>query len=411
MPIYSYSRLGSFAQCPLKYRYAYIDGLDRMRSSIEAFMGNRFHEVMERLYERAPQSCPSADDLKGLFLRLWDEKWSDRVVCPNPERTPEGMKALGLRAIDDYWRRYRPFDQGRVTGLERELHVDLDGTGRYRLRCILDRIMSLGDGSFEIHDYKTSAFPPVQKKLDEDEQLALYEIALRQNWPDARSVELVWHYVACDMEMRSQRTQGQLDELRAKTRERIDEVERAAEFPPRESELCGWCDYQPICPLFAHMFRARQLPLEEYATDDAIGLVNRCASLDAERKELGERMKQVEAELERLKAKAAEKGALEKVTRLFGDTHFLTIKDDFRISYPKKEEISRDRFEHAMHALGLWDKVADINWGSFKALAKSSGWNSGGGVPDELSPFVKVEPVKQVRLSRRKDLDDELISL
>jgi len=407
MPIYSYSRLAAFAQCPLKYKYAYIDGIERGRRSIEAFMGNRFHEAMERLYEHAPQSYPSADELRELFLKLWDKEFADDVFSNLANRKPEDVRALGLRAIDDYWRRYQPFDQGRVLGLERELLVDLDGSGKYRLRCIIDRLMARDDCSFEIHDYKTGGFLPEQKKLDDDEQLALYEIAVRENWPSVKTVDLVWHYVAFDMEMKSRRTEEELDELKKRTCARIDEVEAARDFLPHETELCEWCDFLKICPLFAHRFAIENLPLEKYATDDAIGMVNRFAALDAEKRKLHEREKQIELEQERIKVQAVIKAEQEGVKRLFGDTHVLTIKDDIRVSYPKKGELVRAAFESAMHGLGLWERVIDVNFSSLKSMAHEIGWKGSGDIPLGLAEFLKIEPIKQVRISRRKDLDDD----
>ena len=410
MPIYSYSRLNTFRQCPLKYKYAYVDAVKLRRPTVEAFMGSRFHEVMEHLYKGIPHRVPSVDDLKGLFLKLWETKWSDDILIIKRDRTAESYKDVGLRAIEDYFRRYSPFDQGRVLGLERNLHCDLDGSGKYRLRCILDRIMGDTDGRFEIHDYKTSASLPEQARLDEDEQLALYEIAVREAWPNAKGVDLVWHYVAFDMELRSSRTPSQLEELRKKTCTAIDEVEQAAEFPPRESTLCQWCDFQTICPLHAHRFKVEGMALEEYATDDAIGNVNRFTALDTERHALGERLKAIEAQQERLKQRAIATASDEGVRRLFGDTHILTLRDDIRVKYPKKGELARAGFEEALKGLGLWDEVQDISFSTFKSLAVRSGWSAEGGVPAGLGEYMKVSPIKQVRLSKRKDIknNDEI---
>ena len=53
MTTYSHSRLSTFEDCPLKYKYTYIDKLDRdRRDSIEAFMGGLVHATMEKLYHR-----------------------------------------------------------------------------------------------------------------------------------------------------------------------------------------------------------------------------------------------------------------------------------------------------------------------------------------------------------------------
>jgi len=279
--------------------------------------------------------------------------------------------------------------------------------GRYRLRCIIDRLMGLPDGVVEIHDYKTGGFLPEQGKLDRDRQLALYEIAVRSAWPDVSRVELVWHYVAFDREMRSRRTPAELSELKHTVIALIEQVEAEHTFAPRESSLCPWCDYQDLCPLFADQFRVAALPLELYAEDKDIGLVNRYAALDGEKHELTARLKHLEAEQERIKKVAVERAAAAGVARLFGDTHVLTIRDDLRVHYPKKEDLTRAAFEGQMKAMGLWDAVSDLSWSGLRALAEREGWAQEGAVPAPLQPFISVEPIKQVRLAKRKDREDD----
>jgi len=403
MPIYSHSRLGTYEQCPLKYKYAYIDGIKLRKDHAESFLGSRFHEVMEHLYEQAPARVPTLDDLTALFNANWDKKWHAGVIIHNNERSADDYRAIGLRAIADYYKRYAPFDSGRVLGLERELIIGLDETGRHQVRCIIDRLMRRDDDVFEIHDYKTSGFLPVQADLAADRQLALYEIAVRGSWPDVAGVELVWHYVSFDIEMGSRRTPEELSELRQKIIALIDEIEAATDFPPHESSLCSWCNFQEICPLFAHRFRVAAMPLEEYAEEVGVGLCNRYAKLEAERHDLMERIKRIEAEEEKLKEIAVAKARDEGVRRLFGDSHVLTIRDDIRVRYPKKGDLARAGFESSMKMLGLWEEVLDVSWSSLKSLAERLGWVSPGAVPPELNEFVEVEKANQVRLSRRKE--------
>ena len=52
MKTYSHSRLSTFEQCPLKFKFQYIDKIEKAEESVEAFMGKRVHEVLEKLYEK-----------------------------------------------------------------------------------------------------------------------------------------------------------------------------------------------------------------------------------------------------------------------------------------------------------------------------------------------------------------------
>jgi len=51
-----------------------------------------------------------------------------------------------------------------------------------------DYRLDMDGDDFEIHDYKTSRSLPTQHKLDNDRQLALYELAIRKKWPDAKNI-------------------------------------------------------------------------------------------------------------------------------------------------------------------------------------------------------------------------------
>ena len=53
---YSHSRLSTFEQCPLRFKYQYIDKIKREEDSIEAFMGNHSEVVTKGSAISAPPS-------------------------------------------------------------------------------------------------------------------------------------------------------------------------------------------------------------------------------------------------------------------------------------------------------------------------------------------------------------------
>jgi putative RecB family exonuclease len=406
MVLYSHSRLSTFEQCPLKYKYQYIAGIKREEDSIEAFMGSRFHEVMEKAYAERAFRASSADDLKKLFNELWDKNWGDHVFVVRSDRTPEDYRKIGLKAVEDYHKRYAPFDEGRVLGIERRVIADLDGTGTYEIKGFVDRLMETEDGRYEIHDYKTSGTLQSQEYFDNDRQLALYEIAIRQMWPrDVRKVDLVWHYVVHDKEMRSSRTQEQLEDLKQDTIELIDRIEATQKFPPCESTLCRWCTFQDICPLFAHKFRTETLPTNDYLNEDGVALVNRLATHDARKRELKAELKQIEDDEEAIKAAAIALAEETGDRRLYGSDKQITIKKEIKVDYPRTKDERRAEFESVLKQRGLWERVSDFRWDQLRKMAVKDNWIDG--VPDYLKSLVHVEFYKTAHLSRRKDTEEE----
>lgn len=52
---FSHSRLSSFESCPQKFHYRYVQKLPAESEGIEAFVGKRVHEILERLYQFVAQ--------------------------------------------------------------------------------------------------------------------------------------------------------------------------------------------------------------------------------------------------------------------------------------------------------------------------------------------------------------------
>jgi RecB family exonuclease len=103
--------------------------------------------------------------------------------------------------------------------------LNLDGAGKYKMQGYVDRIACRGDGTYEIHDYKTSSHLPTQAEADEDRQLALYQIGLEGMWKDVEAVDLIWHYVRFDTDLVSRRTPDQLQSVREACIAVIDDIE------------------------------------------------------------------------------------------------------------------------------------------------------------------------------------------
>src|SRR5262249_4126062 len=116
------------------------------------------------------------------------------------------------------------------------------------LQGFVDRIARARDGAIEIQDYKTSARVPSQADVDEDRQLALYQIGIGARFGDARPVRLVWRYLRPRRPPRSPRPPQPLAELAAQTRGLIDRIRSETVFEARPSALCRWCEYRDGCP-------------------------------------------------------------------------------------------------------------------------------------------------------------------
>jgi putative RecB family exonuclease len=251
--LYSHSRLSSFENCPKQFHFRYVLKVPRAMESVEAFLGKRVHEVLERLYRFVGQGLvPPLEKVVQRYHALWDEHFDPERVQVVREETPLSYyRSLGERCVRRYYVRHYPFDADETLSLEQRVVFDLDASGAYRIQGFIDRVALARDGAVEIHDYKTGKRVPSQKRLDEDRQLALYQLGLEREYGPERPMRLIWHYLSLGVVRTSTRNAEQLTALRERTRTAIDRIRSEREFPPRPSGLCRWCEYRALCPTWA----------------------------------------------------------------------------------------------------------------------------------------------------------------
>ncbi len=398
MTIYSHSRLECFENCPLQFKLSYIDKIKREEEGIEAFTGSRFHETMERLYKDLKCREYSLKDLLDYYESQWDKEYNDAVIITKKDRTAQDYRNIGRKCIEDYYKRYHPFAQSRVLGLEREIQIDLGGDGKYRIRGFIDRLAQAPDDTYEIHDYKTSGFLPHQKHFDEDRQLALYQLGVQDAWPDAKNVKLIWHYVVFDKEMVSTRTKEQLDQLKRDTICVIDRIENTQEFLPKESNLCEWCAYPDLCPKRKHLYRVEALPVNEYLKDDGVKLVNTYADISAKKKELKDKIEAFDTELEKLKEAIIGYAEKEGIAVIRGSGNKLKITEKTKISFPSKGTPDRTELEEILRKSNKWNEVLELDTNALEKIVNEKSLETE--LLDKIMKYLKIENKKQLYLSK-----------
>lgn len=391
MSVFSHSRIDCFETCPKKYEFNYIMKVPRGPAGIEAFMGSRVHDALEWLYGEV-RSCrlPDEGELVARYASAWDAEWSDVVRIVRAERTAEDYRAVGEKALRLYHRRYHPFDEGVTVGLELKVTLALDDG--HEILGYVDRVDKVGDGAWEIHDYKTSASLMTQDKADADRQLALYELALRTMYPDVRQVTLVWHYLAFDQEVRSIRSPEQLADLRAQVLESVRHIEAQGAFPTKVSRLCDWCDHRALCPAWKHLYETAELDAPERAGESGVVLVDEYLRVSDEIAALKVRQDELK---DKIAARADEDGA----DRLFGTDGSIKLFRYTSVCLPDAKDPRRAELEVELRAMGLWERFSQL---AQYPLSRALG--DGSLAPDELGrlePYVSRSAAVKLYPGRR----------
>ena len=399
MTVYSHSRLSCFEQCPLKYKLRYIDKVEfEVAETVEAFLGTRVHETLEKLYRDLQyQKENSLDDLLNFLREEWHKNWSDDVVIVKKEYTGKNYLKMAEKYVTDYYSRYYPFDQGKTVALEDRILIDLDGSGRYRLQGYIDRLSEVEDGFYEIHDYKTSSRLPLKEYIEQDRQLALYMIGVKNSYPDVRDVRLIWHFLAFDKEVDSTRSDEELENLKKETIELIDRIEAEEEFEANPSYLCDWCEFKSVCREWSHLYSLEGKPLNEFLGDPGVKLVNRYAELKKKKREV---LAELDNELVKLEEAIVRFAVENGVDVVFGSNSKVRVVESSRFVFPSKHSEKRRHLEQLLKDVGRWDEVVQLDTSALSKVLQDDLWD--GKILKMLKDYVKLEKSRRLYLSKIK---------
>lgn len=405
MAVYSHSRLSTFEQCPRKYKFKYVEHFDiGDRQSVEGYLGHCVHKALERLYELVMAGkIWSEEEFLGYYEQTWDEEKPDELFIKDEVLEPDDYRRKGRDMLSAYYRMYHPFDQEKTVALERNVVVNLDEEGVYRVRGIIDRLAVKPDGTIQIHDYKTGQSMVNQQWLEDDRQLAIYQIGAREMWPDREDFELVWHYLAVPEKRVSSRTEKDLQELVDSTIQLIREIEQARiddNFPTNETKLCSWCEYHSFCPAKIHPASLEGKEKEDISNDVVVGWVDRIS-------EIKKYITELENEESELKARIAqfakEKGydviaGTDAQARVqFGDRYVPKFSE-----IDVNKEIERKKFIEFLIRTGLIEEVFSYHAGSFDSFIKKAKYDPK--FKEELFDLIRLKekaPVVRVTKKRR----------
>jgi len=252
MITYSHSRISAFEQCPLKFKFKYIEKIEPdFHQSIEGFLGNKVHETLEWIYINSMQGIlKQLDEVLEYYIALWQKDVSEEIKIIKLNMTYEDYFNKGIKFLVDYFTTHFPFKDYTIA-TEKQIFIPLDTQGEYQLQGYIDRLVFNPQTKIlEIHDYKTGALKS-QEELDKDRQLAIYSCGIQSEiQEEIKEIYLVWHYLAFNKKIVSHRTPDELNALKEETLKKIKQIESTKEFKSKKSMLCNWCEFKSNCPTF-----------------------------------------------------------------------------------------------------------------------------------------------------------------
>ncbi|MFA6434804.1 MAG: PD-(D/E)XK nuclease family protein [Elusimicrobiales bacterium] len=345
---FSYSKMSLYEECPLKYKFKYVDKIKEEPKYYFAF-GSSIHSALEFLYAVKAPPFPGLDELLEAFKKDWGLKSYLEKGYKDPLREEEDYRK-GLEMLKNYYRRHDgkfklPFL------LEYSTDVEVDGL---LVRIIADKIEYLGNGEIVLVDYKTgkdvkrqpSQLYMYQKICELDPRLRERVRSVYGDQAPVRIGGMLYYHVPTLKEYHFDRAgDAEIGVFWERVLEAAGKI-RALKYEPTPGERqCLWCDYKKLCP---HYYGGRGLgaPPPPAAADPVEELVDRYGHLQ-------EKMAALSAQIDEVKARII--SLAEGASGAAGKTYALEIRRAEKWEFGNREAVIGvlNEFDLYQKALGL----------------------------------------------------------
>ena len=254
--MYSHSMLETYRVCPKKFHFAYIEKPPiEEKVAADTYLGNAVHRVLRKLYTAGSDGVLiPLEDMVTFYRAEWNKLDRQAIAVTSDYYTVDDYIRIGEEMLIRHYEKYKPFKQGTLLGAELYLTCTLQNTP-FKFRCYIDRLWRKETGEIEICDYKTGqtlARPQDPKFLG---QMGLYQLAVKQNYPQFSQITLAQYYLRKDEVVSYQMNDEELANLTEELRQSVHATMRATrlnDFPAQEGTHCSYCDYFGVCPAKKH---------------------------------------------------------------------------------------------------------------------------------------------------------------
>lgn len=233
----SYSKIGTFLECPKKYYFQYVLKLPTKPKYYYSF-GETIHKVLEEMYNpiKSINRLPRLHEL----LSLVDEYWINAGFWDDEHE--EEAKSEAKELLCGYYKK-NIFAFKPAFSVEEKIYFDISGIG---IAGKIDRIDKLPGNEFEIIDYKTgNGINASNIEFIDKLQLIIYSLGFKAKYSfNARLTS--WYFLRKNEKL----TVKLNEEDFLKGEEIIKEVSKSiidSSFERKENEFCQYCDFIEAC--------------------------------------------------------------------------------------------------------------------------------------------------------------------
>ena len=257
LPVFSYSKMEVFKNCPLQYRYKYIEKKYSQDTSIALELGSLCHYVLEQkgkmIVSGETVDYEKLNDILMNGVTETDEKTKEELLGVNQLKRKyfevwyEADNASGasydekIKLFDKVLHNEMEETDWKPTYFEKPFEFVWDN--KVILKGFIDRI-DTKDGQYRTVDYKTSKKIYEQSKLATSLQFGVYALAILNEF-GVLPIESEYRFILID-DKQYALTKGwenRLIKAMDKVFGDIEASEKKSVFVPKPSPLCHWCNF------------------------------------------------------------------------------------------------------------------------------------------------------------------------
>lgn len=277
---WSFSRLDTYARCPLAYKARYLDpqiyGADYIKPMPDpggpAVLGTLCHRTLELAGQTLKQARHMGRLFRqqGLILDCLNQAFQEK-----PEKgdtIPTGQVLADAQAILVEYLKTGDFYADQIIGLEWPFDFVIeDPLGDIRIIGFIDRLEMTPEGVVRLKDYKTNRMLYTKDELRQSLQASIYEIAVRDSealafTPDT-PVDFEFVLLRHGIAQRTTRTESDLQLAVHQITTLVHRCEGSRTFPAHLNKYCAYCDHKTRCSLWREVV-VRGLPQAHVSAGD-----------------------------------------------------------------------------------------------------------------------------------------------
>ena len=239
----SHSQIRAYRECPKKYEYAYVDGIQPPIND-KVFLGEIFHAAIEHYFkERISGAPPGAEATEAFFCQAFEAAAPSREISWKASRLE--TRDRGLAFLRCFLQHVAP--GARPLMVEKELSAELPGSG-----VLLKGVLDLIEEDYCITDFKTTTGRWSASRVRNSPQMIIYKYLFDRSFgPVAAGMRYEIFYGKKAGNVRHQSlpviaAATAVDDLLAMIGLVVEKIV-AGEFPPRITAFCRYCEFRRLC--------------------------------------------------------------------------------------------------------------------------------------------------------------------